>query len=136
MDKVRRFLASIDIFDKSIEDEFRIRTKTGAIISMLFSSIGVILFFAQLSYFVAPDVSRNLATNKNITSDVTRVNISISLLIFSSFRLLLTHIIPNTRKSIRTTHRKNTRFFWILRTHQIPHHFVPHTNTQFPVLLA
>ena len=81
MDKVRRFLASIDIFDKSIEDEFRIRTKTGAIISMLFSSIGVILFFAQLSYFVAPDVSRNLATNKNVTSDVTRVNISISLLV-------------------------------------------------------
>ena len=27
-------------------------------------------------------------------------------------------------------------FFWTLRTHQIPHHFVPHTNTQFPALLA
>lgn len=81
MNKVRRFLSSIDIFDKSLDDEFRIRTKTGAVISMIFSSIGMILFFAQMGYFVAPDVTRSLSLNRNITAGSSLVNISISLVV-------------------------------------------------------
>ncbi|KAK8892444.1 hypothetical protein M9Y10_029672 [Tritrichomonas musculus] len=78
---MKQFLSSIDVYDKFSADEYRVRTVYGAILSFFLSMFGSILFFAQFVEFAIPDISRELMINRNLTSNMDRVNISISILI-------------------------------------------------------
>lgn len=78
---MKQFLSSIDIYDKFGADEYRVRTIYGAILSFFLSMFGSIIFFAQFVEFIIPDISRELMVNRNLTSNMEHVNISLSILI-------------------------------------------------------
>ncbi|OHT12514.1 hypothetical protein TRFO_17546 [Tritrichomonas foetus] len=75
------FLSSIDIYDKFSADEYRVRTIGGAILSLILSMFGSVLFFAQFIDFLIPDLSRDLTVNRTLTNNMELVNISLSLLV-------------------------------------------------------
>lgn len=75
------FFASIDIFDKFSEEEYQVRTVGGAIVSLIFSIIGGILFFAEFITFLVPDINRELVIDKKLTDNMNLVNISMTILV-------------------------------------------------------
>lgn len=79
MRHLRRFLESVDIFDKFSEVEYRVKTFTGALLSFVFALFGSFLFFVQISHFLTPDLSRNLGASRTTPGETTIVNISLTI---------------------------------------------------------
>jgi hypothetical protein len=77
----RRFLESLDVFDKFSEVEYRVTTTSGAILSMALSFFGSFLFAVQVTSFLIPDLSRNLGAARTTPGETTIVNISLTILV-------------------------------------------------------
>jgi hypothetical protein len=102
---MRRFLESIDVFDKLSEDEYRIRTLSGAILSLFLSAFGTFLFLAQVVDQLVPELTRTLGASRAIPGERTLVNISLSITVTLPCHLLrldtrdalgLAHLYANT----------------------------------------
>jgi hypothetical protein len=76
---MRRFFESLDLFDKFSEEEYRVRTVSGAIISLCLMLVSSLFFFMQLHDFLIPDLRRDLFVNKSTPGLTAYVNISMSI---------------------------------------------------------
>jgi hypothetical protein len=92
----RRFLESLDVFDKFSEEEYKVKTFSGAVLSLLLSGFGTFLFMVQIADHLVPSLSRNLGASRTVPGDTFLVNISLS--IFVTFPCHLLHL--DTRDSL------------------------------------
>jgi hypothetical protein len=73
------FLRSIDIFDKFNDDELRLRTKTGALLSILLTLFGALFFAIKTVRFLTPKIYRDLSLTPALINQQDFVNISVSV---------------------------------------------------------
>ena len=78
---MKAFLESIDVFDKSTNDDFKFSTKAGYILSSLFSLFVTILVFLQISSVLKPELVRDLNLEAQSLEDQEMANVSIDILI-------------------------------------------------------
>jgi hypothetical protein len=78
-EKPNSFLRSIDIFDKISDQELRVSTKTGAVLSFFLSVIGLIFALIKIVRLFRPKIYRGLTLNTSLMNQQDFVNISVAV---------------------------------------------------------
>jgi hypothetical protein len=73
------FLRAIDIFDKFADDELRVRTRSGAFLSILLTVFGGIFMGTTIFRFLQPKVRRRISLTPSMIDQQDRINISLSI---------------------------------------------------------
>jgi hypothetical protein len=75
------FLRAVDIFDKFNDDDLRVRTKSGAFLSMLLALFAGLFFAIKTLRFFSPKIFRDLALTPSVVNQQDFVNISVSVIV-------------------------------------------------------
>ncbi|KAH0785934.1 endoplasmic reticulum-Golgi intermediate compartment protein 3 isoform X2 [Histomonas meleagridis] len=78
---MKNFLKSIDIFDKFDNEDLKLKTFSGALLSFFLSTFGSIYFLIKLVRFITPNIYRDLTVDKSLVSGHDFVNISVNVLV-------------------------------------------------------
>jgi hypothetical protein len=73
------FLRSLDIFDKFNDEELRVRTRSGTILSIFLAIFGGLYFAIKTVRFFTPKIYRDLAMTPSVVNQQDFVNISVSI---------------------------------------------------------
>jgi hypothetical protein len=126
-----RLLESLDVFDKLSEKEYEVKTFSGAVLSLLLSGFGALVFMIMFGDLMLPDLSRNLGASRTVPGETFLVNISLSILV--TFPCNLLHL--DTRDSLGFTQLYANTV--TLRRSSPAHHFIgyaayPNRSTCLP----
>ena len=78
---MKAFLESIDVFDKSTNDDFKLSTKASAILSTFFSLFIITLIVLQVTSIFKPELVRDLNLEAQSLEDQELANVSIDIVI-------------------------------------------------------
>lgn len=76
---MKSILQTIDIFDKFDNEELRLRSTSGAFLSIFLSTFGMIFIVIKTFRFFSPNIYRDLALNPSLVNSQDFLNISINV---------------------------------------------------------
>lgn len=75
------FFQLLDVFDKSRDDNFKVQTKTGSLISIAFICFSFVVIGTEMFNFLHPKLYRDLNVDPSLTNNQDLINISINVIV-------------------------------------------------------
>lgn len=73
------YLEFLDLFDKNNQDELKIYSKLGTLISLVLTGLSFLLFVANIAVYVYPEIYRDLSVSPTLISTTEVVNLSLTI---------------------------------------------------------